>query len=366
MRLLDASESAEEVRAKRAKQSAALDRKARKARGKDAARRKKAAAAAPVAGGDQQASGRVYLVPLDGFPVSRARKLAAQVGRKLDVRVTVARGARIPSSAYNAKRKQIVGDAVTRLVLRRSKLLTEPSTTLIGLTTRDMFILGEQWKFAFSLRDGQVAVISSARMDPRFYGLPADDGLAFERLRKMTIKDTAIVHFGDLASDDPRSVLYGEILGTAELDFMTEDIEPRESAAQQRWIRRADAVCTDWQVAALVFTAKTGRMTTTSQVYAFLQKAVPLNERFARRFLRLRPARSDRRLHGRLVSELRAMLREDRNALRSLSPQSSKEQFGQAFASSIRRNVVMQSLALRLGSEACGIFFDPAPVIPKS
>lgn len=367
MRLLDAGPDAAALRAERARADAAFARQERRPQKRKAGTRKKATAAAPAAAAAPSLEpGHVYLMPLDGFPLARARALASHVQRKLRVRVSVTGRRRSPAGAWYAGRKQIAASAVTRIVLARSRLVSSPETTLIGLTNRDMFIPGESWKFAFSLRDGQVAVVSSARMDPAFLGLPADPALAFERLRKMVIKDVSIVHFGDFESEDKRSVLYGDVLGTDDLDFMTEDVEPRESRAQRRWIGRADSVCTDWQVAALVLGAKAGPMKTTAQVYRFLERAVPLNERFARRFLRLRPAPEDRRLHGRLVSELHAMLREDRSALRSLSPRSSTDQFGRAFASSIKHNVVMQSLALRLGSEGCGVLFDPAPIVPGS
>ncbi len=43
--------------------------------------------------------------------------------------------------------------------------------SIIGLTTHDMYIQEFTWRFAFGYReDDRIAVVSSARMDPTFFG----------------------------------------------------------------------------------------------------------------------------------------------------------------------------------------------------
>jgi predicted Zn-dependent protease len=364
---MDTGPDAGMLRQQREARQAAHERKERKAR-KPAAgmrKRKRMAAAAPVAATPSLGPGRVYLMPLDGFPARRAHALASYVQRKLRVRTSVVGRRRSPSSAYVASRKQIVADAVTRLVLARSRLLADPSSTLIGLTNRDMFIAGKSWRFAFSLRDGEVAVVSSARMNPALYGLPADREVADERLRKMVLKDVAITHFGDFERDDPRSVLYGNVLGTDDLDYMTEEIEPTESPAEARWIRKADAVCErgpspNANFFLAVFNAEKSR----SKALAFLRRAISSRRKLAARFARL-PAAPDRRLQRRLLSELQAAVAEERRYEAQLAPGWSTSVFGEFAKAWMMRGLVLQSLSLRLGSASCGTLFDPLPPVPS-
>jgi predicted Zn-dependent protease len=86
-----------------------------------------------------------------------------------------------------------------------------------------------QWQFTFSLRssDDRFAVVSYARMDPSGLGERPDPGRFTARLHKMVAKNIGIMYYGLPISQDPRSVLYGQIDGVDELDVMTEYFEPR-------------------------------------------------------------------------------------------------------------------------------------------
>ena len=44
-----------------------------------------------------------------------------------------------------------------------------------------------------------------------------------QRLQKMVTKDIGILYFGLPQSDDPKSVLYKDVLGPMDLDRMSED-----------------------------------------------------------------------------------------------------------------------------------------------
>lgn len=92
-----------------------------------------------------------------------------------------------------------------------------------------MKAMRDRWRFTFSLRsrDRRVAVVSYARMDPKNLGEPADAEVLQSRLRKMVLKNIGIMYFGLPASGNPRSVLYGNILGVDDLDRMTEEFDPK-------------------------------------------------------------------------------------------------------------------------------------------
>jgi hypothetical protein len=76
--------------------------------------------------------------------------------------------------------------------------------------------------------EGHLAVLSTARMGPE----PGPFGHQLEtaRLRKMVTKYIGVMYFGLPQSSDPRSVLYGNILGVPDLDAMGEDLWLRTSA----------------------------------------------------------------------------------------------------------------------------------------
>jgi hypothetical protein len=88
--------------------------------------------------------------------------------------------------------------------------------------------------------------------------------------------------------------------------------------------------------------------------------------RYAARFQPIRPATFDRRLHTRLTSLLWTDLAEMQRLERTLARSWSTAAATEAGERGGRRALEMQSLALRLGSEGCGVLFDPAPVIPGS
>ena len=98
--------------------------------------------------------------------------------------------------------------------------------------TQDIYIKArrETWRYAFSLRSNEnsVAVVSYARMDPAYLGNTPDEELLRSRLRKMVIKNIGIMYYGLPVSRDPRSVLYGNVLGLDDLDCMSEFFEPRQ------------------------------------------------------------------------------------------------------------------------------------------
>ena len=102
---------------------------------------------------------------------------------------------------------------------------------VIGITAFDMHMeaMRDRWLFTFSLRspDRRFAVVSFERMDPANLGEPADSELLRSRLRKMLAKNIGLMCYGLPASDNPRSVLYRNILGVDDPDRMGEDFDPR-------------------------------------------------------------------------------------------------------------------------------------------
>ena len=109
-------------------------------------------------------------------------------------------------------------------------LIRDPRTRVIAVTAQDMYIKRrESWRFALSLRSNEntIAVVSYARMDPANLGNTPDEELLRSRLRKMIFKNIGIMCYDLPVSQDPKSVLYGNVLSLGDLDYMSEFFEPR-------------------------------------------------------------------------------------------------------------------------------------------
>ena len=168
-------------------------------------------------------AGRVYLVPIEDFPVDRATAIARHFRTRFGVAIDVAPVAEWPEGAYVESRRQM-NSAVMLTRLESAFATTGEPAVVIGLTTRDMFNPDVRWRYVFSYRRrNRVAVVSPARMDRGCMGVfEADDGRVMARLRKMVGKNIGIMYFGLEMSADPASMLYANIGGPQELDAMSE------------------------------------------------------------------------------------------------------------------------------------------------
>ena len=148
------------------------------------------------------------------------------------MRITVLPALSFDRVTFDPVRSQTVADEVITAVRQRyATLARDGRTRVICVTPYDMYMqaMMNRWSFTFSLRssDEHFAVVSYARMDPSSLGEQPDPGRFTARLHKMVAKNIGIMYYGLAISQDPRSVLYGQIDGVDELDLMTEYFEPR-------------------------------------------------------------------------------------------------------------------------------------------
>lgn len=167
--------------------------------------------------------GKIYFVPLGDFSPAKVEALAAYYRDKYGIAVETLPAVPVNPSAVNPERQQLIAEAVIELIKASAPdLVEDPQAILIGLTSEDMYISQYSWQFTFSWRqEGKYAVVSDARMSLRSRGAPA--GVEMSRLRKMVTKNIGILYYRLPPSDDPRSVLYKDIGGIEELDYMGEE-----------------------------------------------------------------------------------------------------------------------------------------------
>jgi hypothetical protein len=167
--------------------------------------------------------GRIFLVPLDEFPLSRAETLAAHFRTALNVPIDVAATLPWPDGARDDNRGQMDSSAMLSH-LEAAYPAGNPRVVVIALSMRDLYNPEVGWSYVFSYRrHNRVAVVSPVRMDRGCMGvMPADESRVLSRLRKMIGKNIGIMYFGLDLSADPASMLYGNIGGPQELDAMSE------------------------------------------------------------------------------------------------------------------------------------------------
>jgi predicted Zn-dependent protease len=298
-----------------------------------------------------QAGRSVVLVPIGSFSQPSVQALAHHLQQKFHLRV-LARGALpLPPGSYDGSRKQYVGE----------KLLAELEQAyrqgvVIAITDRDMYMAARSYRFVFSIRDQRASVASSARMDPRFYGLPADTELWYSRLDKMAGKMVGVLALGRRESANPRSVLFGGILGVDDLDFMSEDLRPHPYPADKRaWLAGADRACNT----ARAQTAALGnRPTQTSeQLLAVLTDAIKFESDLLNAINALPTPHSDRTLLAKLRTTFTRAVTADRNALAALTAQWDMQKFKDLLAANETASAGLRSTSLRLGSRPCAAYF---------
>ena len=174
----------------------------------------------------------LYFVSIGDVPADLLNNMVSHFQERFGVPITVLPSLSFDRVTFDPVRSQLVADELISAVrIRYPTLARNPRTRVIGITPYDMYMRATQdtWRFTYSLRshEDHFAVVSYARLDPAQLGPPASDELLQSRLRKMLIKNIGIMYFGLPVSEDPRSVLYGNILGAEELDQMSEFFDPQ-------------------------------------------------------------------------------------------------------------------------------------------
>jgi len=180
----------------------------------------------PVARLDQlKGTGRIYLVQMgdhkDPYTLDDFAKWL-QTKYVLDVKVLPS--VKIDKSAWNESRKQYVAESLcAQMNHDYPNLAADPDAYLIGFTDGNMYTVNESWQGTFTQCDWRrAAIISSDGMQDSQLFL--DKAVATEhfhaRLRRILLKDVAILYWHLPFSNDPTSLLHN----TLDPDVPAEDI----------------------------------------------------------------------------------------------------------------------------------------------
>ncbi len=170
---------------------------------------------------------QIVFVPIGNFPETALHKVAHYYRDTLGIEITVTRIVPFEEPMIDRGRNQLVGEQLIDQMKRYLPAYTDnPRIMMIGFTRGDMYVQHKNWLFAFAHReDGRFAAISTARMDPESFGLPADDRVLISRLIKMTSKQIGLYFYELPQREETTSVLFSPILGVDDLDVVAMDFD---------------------------------------------------------------------------------------------------------------------------------------------
>jgi archaemetzincin len=130
-----------------------------------------------VAGGGALLAEAVDLLPVGVLPPGSLEALAARLSRRVEVACHVLPPGELEVRALPA-RDQLDANALLEALEARA---TDDSRLLVGITGEDIAVPVFTFVFGLARQGGRACVVSLARADPSFYGLPPDPARRDER-----------------------------------------------------------------------------------------------------------------------------------------------------------------------------------------
>ncbi|HEX6495666.1 MAG TPA: DUF6531 domain-containing protein [Acidobacteriaceae bacterium] len=205
----------------------------------------------PVARLDQlTGKGRIYLIQLGPHTAPYALASFAQwLHEKYALQVEVLPSTALDPAAFDSGRKQYIAELLNAQMRRDHPALeADPDAYLVGFTDADIYPVHNRWRSTFTWRDQpRTAVISTDGMQTTFFerlethaSAPSAAAQFQQRLRRILLKDVAILYWHLPVNNDPTSLLHN----TLDPDLPTEEIYVSDlDPTRTRWGRPQDEPC---------------------------------------------------------------------------------------------------------------------------
>lgn len=126
----------------------------------------------------------ILLLPLMSLSENLAADLKGAIGNSLLCKVDYVKGVpKLPDAAYDKKREQYDVERVLLFVHEQSKHLLGEKVIAVG--NIDLFLGDMSFVFGTAQTGGRIGIVSTYRLDQRFYGKP----FSYEKLRDRAIKE---------------------------------------------------------------------------------------------------------------------------------------------------------------------------------
>jgi YD repeat-containing protein len=189
---------------------------------------------APTSLAPLQTQYRVFIAPIGRVRGLGLQELPEFYRRRLGLQVEVLAPIPLEPRARNPERNQLIFEELIALMQRSlPSIAKDKSAVLIGVTGEDMYIRDFNWNFVYVAYDppARAGAVSSARLTPFFYQLRGKEALLQTRVRKMISRTIGVLVYNLPRNDDPTSVMYRHLYGTASADLMSETFEGLGSRA---------------------------------------------------------------------------------------------------------------------------------------
>ncbi|MBP7149593.1 MAG: archaemetzincin family Zn-dependent metalloprotease [Acidobacteria bacterium] len=157
---------------------------------------------------------RLLVVPVGALPPHLVERAVAVAHQVLGFSAAPSAAIVSPDPYLDARRRQYRAD---QLMAALKPLAQPPGTTVLGLTTVDLFLPVLTYVFGFAELGGTVALVSTHRLDPQFDGRPADPGLTLERAEKEILHELG--HVLGLRHCPDRRCVMASAHDTADVDL---------------------------------------------------------------------------------------------------------------------------------------------------
>lgn len=152
----------------------------------------------------------IYIHPFEEAAAGLPENIAALIGKATGVKAAIGRNLPGPNDTLDNRRGQHRAqgflDALSEE--RQSLLRAAPGEVLLlGITHLDLFVPRMNFVFGVAEREGGVAVVSTCRLDPEFYGAEPDRELLRARLLKESVHEIGHI-FGINHCSNPSCIMH--------------------------------------------------------------------------------------------------------------------------------------------------------------
>ena len=145
----------------------------------------------------------ILVLPLPGVEALDLERVSLEIEAQLHRPVRIGGAVRSVDGAYDPSRDQYNS---RRLLQQLHGLRPQGTARVLGLTGLDLFIPVLTFVFGEAQLEGPTAVVSSFRLDNRYYGLPDDATLTQARVIKEAVHELGHT-YGLLHCNDTRCVM---------------------------------------------------------------------------------------------------------------------------------------------------------------
>jgi len=129
---------------------------------------------------------RIRIVPINAIDADFLARLALCLEERFLFSVEPARALAIPRTAVNAQRGQMFLSTLTAKIARA---FPSEEGMLLAITDFDLYKTGHRFLFGDADEQQRLAVVSTHRLRPEFYGETADENLLFQRTLKESVHE---------------------------------------------------------------------------------------------------------------------------------------------------------------------------------